>query len=102
MRSSCGFFGRAFCGFILFFISIVLHFAKYAIILNRNTKLSDQGLSALASGIKELESLTNLSLNFKYFNENYIVEFMKPFCEVPAAFWGELFVVTFCFLISVV
>jgi hypothetical protein len=55
----------------------------------------------MGEGIKEFRSLTNLGLDIKYFNENYFVEFMKPFCEFPAAFWGELFVVTFFFFISV-
>ncbi len=35
--------------------------------LNRGTKVSDQGLSALGIGLKELKSLTNLSLDFRYF-----------------------------------
>ena len=34
------------------------------IILNSYTEVSDQGLSALGAGIKELRSLTNLSLDF--------------------------------------
>jgi hypothetical protein len=72
------------------------------IIINSYTQVSNQGLSALGAGFKELESMTNLSLKFEYFNLNYFVEFTKPFCEVPAAFWGELSVVTFCFFISVV
>jgi hypothetical protein len=38
------------------------------IILNRGAEVSDQDLSALGKGIKELRSLTNLSLNFRYFN----------------------------------
>ncbi len=37
------------------------------VFLNRKTKLSDRGLSALGTGLKELKSLTNLSLNFEYF-----------------------------------
>ena len=43
--------------------------------------------------------MTHLSLNLRYFN---YVEFTKQFCEVPAALWGEPFVVTFCFFSSVV
>jgi phage-related protein len=72
------------------------------IILNSDNQVSDQGLSALGAGIKELRSLNNLSLTFRYFNLNYLVKFTKPFCEVPATFWGELFVVTFTFFVSVV
>ena len=37
------------------------------IILNRDTKVSDQGLSVLGAGIKELRCLTKLSLSFLYF-----------------------------------
>jgi hypothetical protein len=55
----------------------------------------------LGACINELRRLTNLSLDFRYF-KNYFVEFTKLFCEVPAAFWFELFDVTFCFFIFVV
>ena len=37
------------------------------VFLNSGTKVSDPGLSALATGLKELKSLTNLSLDFAYF-----------------------------------
>ncbi len=37
------------------------------VFLNRDKKVSDPGLCALATGLKELKSLTNLSLNFGYF-----------------------------------
>ncbi len=37
------------------------------VFVNRETKVSDQGLSALGTGLKYLKSLTNLSLNFLYF-----------------------------------
>ena len=37
-------------------------------ILNSESQVSDQGLSALGAGIKELRILTKLSLNFRYFN----------------------------------
>ncbi len=37
------------------------------VFLNRGTKVSDPSLSALGIGLKELKSLTNLSLNFEYF-----------------------------------
>ncbi len=37
------------------------------VFLNRGTNVSDQGLSALATGLKDLKSMTNLSLNFEYF-----------------------------------
>ncbi len=37
------------------------------VFLNRATVVSDPGLSALGTGLKELKSLTNLSMNFKYF-----------------------------------
>jgi hypothetical protein len=72
------------------------------IILNSYTQVSDQGLSALAAAIKELRSLTNLSLNFGYFKLIYFAVFMKSFSEVPADFWGDLFLVPFSFFISVV
>ena len=70
-----------------------------AIILNSGTQVSDQDLSALGQGIKELRSLTNLSLDLRYLNYNYFLEFKKPFCKVLIAFWGDLFVVKFCFFI---
>ncbi len=35
--------------------------------LNRNTEVSDPGLSVLGTGLKELKSLTNLLLDFWYF-----------------------------------
>ncbi len=35
--------------------------------LNRRTQVSDPGLSALGHGLKDLKSLTNLSVDFKYF-----------------------------------
>ncbi len=41
------------------------------VFLNRGTQVSDVGLSALAICLKELKSLTNLSLEFAYFNLNY-------------------------------
>ena len=34
---------------------------------NRNTKVSEQGLAALGSPIKDMKSLTSLSLDFGYF-----------------------------------
>jgi hypothetical protein len=34
---------------------------------NRETKVSDSGLSALGTLLKALKKLTNLSLNFLYF-----------------------------------
>ncbi len=37
------------------------------VFLNRDTQVSDPGLSDLGTGLKELKSLTNLSLNFRYF-----------------------------------
>ncbi len=37
------------------------------VFLNRHTNVSDNGLSALGTALKELKSLTNLSLNFQYF-----------------------------------
>ena len=37
------------------------------VFLNRETKVSDPGLSALGTGLIELKSLTNLSLNLRYF-----------------------------------
>ncbi len=37
------------------------------VFVNRGTKVSDQGLSVLGTGLKEQKSLTNLSLNFRYF-----------------------------------
>jgi hypothetical protein len=58
-------------------------------------KVSDEGLSALGANIKQLRSLTNLSLNLKYFNKNYFFEITKLFCEVR----GKLFVVKFYFLL---
>ena len=36
------------------------------VFLNRRTQVSDNGLSALGTALKELKSLTNLSLNFRY------------------------------------
>jgi hypothetical protein len=68
------------------------------IILNRNMKVSGEGLSELGAGIKELRSLTNLSLNFEFINLNYFFAFAKPFCEASAAYWSELYEVTCCFL----
>jgi hypothetical protein len=38
------------------------------IILNSGTLVSDQGLSALGVGIKELRSLTDFSLDLEYIN----------------------------------
>ncbi len=37
------------------------------VFLNSGTKVSDPGLSTLGTGLKELKSLTILSLNFMYF-----------------------------------
>ncbi len=37
------------------------------VFLNRSTEVSDPGLSALGTGLKELKSLTNLSLNLMYY-----------------------------------
>ncbi len=37
------------------------------VFLNSPTQVSDNGLSALGTALKELKSLTNLSLNFRYF-----------------------------------
>ncbi len=37
------------------------------VFLNRDTQVSDPGLSALPTGLKDLKSLTNLSRNFLYF-----------------------------------
>ncbi len=37
------------------------------VFLNSGTKVSDPGLSALGTGLKDLKSLTKLSLNFWYF-----------------------------------
>ena len=67
----------------------------------RGAQVSDQGLSLLGTCIKELRTLTNLWLNFRYFYQNYFFEFTKPFCEVSVAF-GEFFVITFIIFISVV
>jgi hypothetical protein len=53
--------------FLLFSHAICAESFFNTIILNRSTKISDKGLSALGVRIKELRSLTNLSLNFKYF-----------------------------------
>ncbi len=35
------------------------------VFLNRGTQVSDPGISALGTGLKELKSLTNLSLNLE-------------------------------------
>ncbi len=37
------------------------------VFLNRGKQVSDQGLSALGTGLKKLKSLTSLSLTFSYF-----------------------------------
>ncbi len=37
------------------------------VFLNRRTKVSDSILSALGAGLKDMKSLTNLSLDFEYF-----------------------------------
>ncbi len=45
--------------------------------LIRRTRVSDLGLSALGTGLKELKSLTILSLNFKYFKFILVRHFLK-------------------------
>ncbi len=37
------------------------------VFLNRFSKVSDPGLSALGTGLKELKAITNLFLNFWYY-----------------------------------
>jgi hypothetical protein len=45
------------------------------ICLYRGTQVSDQGFTALGSSIKDLNNLTNLSLNFELFLINYFSQF---------------------------
>ena len=49
------------------------------LILNSSAQLFDEGLCALGAGIKQLMSLTNLTLKFEYFTKNYFVEITKIF-----------------------
>ncbi len=37
------------------------------VFLNRKTKVLDPGVSALSTGLKDLKTLTNLSMDFSYF-----------------------------------
>ncbi len=49
------------------------------VFVNRGTKVLDKGLSALGTGLKELKSLTNLSLNFEYLKFKLLGYFRKKF-----------------------
>ncbi len=59
------------------------------VFINSNTQVSDPGISALGTGLKELKSLTNLSLHFRYFYFNSLIHFRKTlsqgFFHPPAA-----------------
>ena len=95
--------GPHICGGICVFIFDVKCSSKCSesfsnmIILNRCTQVSDQDISVIGTGIKELRSLIDLSLNFSY--KLFGVMYTKPFCEGHEAYWDNLFVVIFCFII---
>jgi hypothetical protein len=58
---------------ICFFCSVVYRVESFlnTIIFSKVKAVSDQGLLGLGAGIKELRSLTDLSLDFGYFNQNF-------------------------------
>ena len=65
-----------FCIFYPLFSQLIFYAAKpsFFIVLflkNSFTEVSDLGLDALGSSLKDLKSLTNLSLNFEYFFNYY-------------------------------
>ncbi len=47
-------------------IAMKITFITTVFLFNRGTKFSDTGLSDLGTGLKELKSLTDMSLNFRY------------------------------------
>ncbi len=58
---------RALCS-----IAYTKFLLKRMFLLNRPMQVSDAGLSALGTALEELKSLTNISLDFWYFNLDYL------------------------------
>jgi hypothetical protein len=50
--------------------------------LNRGTKVSDHGLAALGYSLKALDSLTNLSLNFRYLKKKLLHPVFNAFARI--------------------
>ncbi len=48
-------------------MSIAMFVFDNDVFINRYTQVSDPGISVLGTGLRELKSLTNLSLNLEYF-----------------------------------
>ena len=66
---------------------------------NRSTKVSDQGLAALGSSLKDLKRMTNLSLIFEYYLKDYFSQF-QTYLRAVFLVAPEVFEFEFCIFIN--